>query len=41
LSVQQQHLAILAAIRDRDPDGAEQAMRAHIEAFRRNLLQTL
>jgi GntR family transcriptional regulator, rspAB operon transcriptional repressor len=41
LSVQEQHLAILAAIRDRDPDGAEQAMRAHIEAFRRNLLQTL
>ena len=41
LSVQEQHLAILAAIRDRDPDGAEQAMRAHIEAVRRNLLQTL
>ena len=41
LSVQQQHLAILAAIRDRDADGAEQAMRAHIDAFRRNLLQTL
>jgi GntR family transcriptional regulator, rspAB operon transcriptional repressor len=41
LSVQEQHLAILAAIRDRDPDGAEQAMRAHIEAFRRNLMQTL
>lgn len=41
LSVQEQHLAILAAIRDRDPEGAEQAMRAHIEAFRRNLLQTL
>ncbi len=41
LSVHEQHLAILAAIRDRDPDGAEQAMRAHIEAFRRNLTQTL
>jgi DNA-binding GntR family transcriptional regulator len=41
LSVQQQHLAILAAIRNRDPNGAAQAMRAHIDAFRRNLLQTL
>jgi DNA-binding GntR family transcriptional regulator len=40
-SVQEQHRAILAAIKDRDPEGAEQAMRAHIEAFRRNLLNNL
>ena len=40
-SVQAQHEAILAAIRDRDPDGAEQAMRAHIEAFRENLTRNM
>ena len=40
-SAQAQHEAILAAIRDRDADGAEQAMRAHIEAFRENLTRTI
>jgi DNA-binding GntR family transcriptional regulator len=35
--VQEQHQAILAAIRDHDPDGAEQAMRAHIEDFRNTI----
>lgn len=33
-----QHEAILASIRDHDPDGAEQAMRAHILDFRENLM---
>jgi GntR family transcriptional regulator, rspAB operon transcriptional repressor len=40
-SVHKQHEAILAAIKDRDPGGAQEAMRAHIEAFRHNLLQSL
>lgn len=40
-SVQAQHEAIMASIRDRDPDGAEQAMRAHIEAFRANLKRNI
>jgi GntR family transcriptional regulator, rspAB operon transcriptional repressor len=40
-SVQQQHEAILAAIKDRDPEGAREAMKAHIEAFRRNLTESL
>ncbi|MDB5508222.1 MAG: transcriptional regulator, GntR family [Hyphomicrobiales bacterium] len=40
-SVQAQHEAILSAIRARDPDGAEQAMRAHIEAFRENLTHNM
>lgn len=40
-SVQDQHHAILAAIRDRDPQAAEESMRAHIEAFRRNVAQYL
>ncbi|MDB5648918.1 MAG: bacterial regulatory s, gntR family protein [Hyphomicrobiales bacterium] len=40
-SVQAQHEAILAAIKDRDPSGAEQAMRAHIEAFRDNLTRNM
>lgn len=35
-SVLRDHRAILAALRDRDPAGAEQAMRTHIENFRRN-----
>ncbi len=39
-SVQDQHQAILAAIKDRDPAGAEDAMRAHINAFRNNLTRT-
>ena len=38
-SVQSQHEEILAAIRDRDPAGAEAAMRAHIEAFRANIMR--
>lgn len=38
-SVQAQHVEIMEAIRARDPDAAEQAMRAHIDAFRKNLLQ--
>jgi DNA-binding GntR family transcriptional regulator len=40
-SVQQQHEAVLAAVKDRDPDGAQDAMRAHIEAFRKNLVESL
>ncbi len=40
-SVQAQHEAILGTIRDRDPDGAEAAMRAHVEAFRENLTRSM
>ena len=40
-NVHAQHEAILASIRDRDPDGAEQAMRAHILGFRENLMRSL
>lgn len=40
-NVQAQHEAILAAIRDRDPNGAEQAMRAHILNFRENLMRSI
>jgi DNA-binding GntR family transcriptional regulator len=40
-NVHAQHEAILAAIRDRDADGAEQAMRAHILDFRENLMRSL
>lgn len=40
-SVQRQHEAVLLAIKERDPDGAQDAMRAHIEAFRRNLAENL
>jgi GntR family transcriptional regulator, rspAB operon transcriptional repressor len=40
-SVHDQHAAILKAIQNRDPDAADQAMRDHIEAFRRNLLQSV
>jgi DNA-binding GntR family transcriptional regulator len=36
-SVQEQHMAIVDAMKQRDPNGAEQAMRAHIEAFRSNV----
>jgi DNA-binding GntR family transcriptional regulator len=36
-SVQEQHMAIVDAIRRRDAHGAEEAMRAHIEAFRSNV----
>ena len=41
LSFQEQHEAIFSAIRDHDPDGAESAMRAHIEAFRRSVARHL
>jgi DNA-binding GntR family transcriptional regulator len=40
-SFQKQHEAILAAIRDRDAAGAEAAMGAHIEAFRRSVARHL
>ena len=39
--VQEQHEAILAAIRDHDPKGAEEAMRRHIEEFRINLTRSI
>src|SRR5215467_9056942 len=37
----EQHEAVFAAIRDHDCDGAESAMRAHIEAFRRSVARHL
>jgi len=40
-SVQTQHEAILDSIARRDPNGAEQAMREHIEAFRENLTRSM
>lgn len=40
-SVYHEHRAILGAIRVRDPDAAEVAMREHIETFRRNVTQFL
>jgi DNA-binding GntR family transcriptional regulator len=40
-NVHAQHEAILAAIRDHDADGAEQAMRAHILDFRENLIRSI
>jgi DNA-binding GntR family transcriptional regulator len=40
-TVQDEHAAILDAIRNRDPDKAEAAMRRHIESFRANLTQFL
>jgi DNA-binding GntR family transcriptional regulator len=40
-SFQEQHEAIFAAVRDRDTDGAESAMRAHIDAFRRSVARHL
>ncbi len=40
-AVQQEHQAILQAIRDRDIDAAEQAMRRHIESFRTNVARNL
>jgi DNA-binding GntR family transcriptional regulator len=40
-SVQRQHEAVLAAIKARDPGGAQDAMRAHIEAFRKSLAENL
>ena len=40
-SFQEQHEAIFGAVRDRDADAAEAAMRAHIEAFRRSVAHQL
>jgi DNA-binding FadR family transcriptional regulator len=40
-AVQQEHDKILAALKARDADLAEDAMREHIESFRRNLLQRI
>jgi DNA-binding GntR family transcriptional regulator len=39
--VHAQHEAILAAIRDHDADGADAAMRGHIEEFRNNLTRNI
>jgi DNA-binding GntR family transcriptional regulator len=38
---QDQHEAVFEAIRNHDPEGAEQAMRVHIEAFRKNVARHL
>ena len=38
---QEQHEAVFAAVRDRDADAAERAMRAHIDAFRRSVARYL
>ena len=40
-SVHEEHVTILNAIRDGDADRAAEAMRRHIEAFRRNLVERL
>jgi DNA-binding GntR family transcriptional regulator len=40
-SVQEQHDQIWQAISHRDPNAAEAAMRAHIDAFRQNVLRHL
>jgi DNA-binding GntR family transcriptional regulator len=40
-AVQEQHNSILQAIRARDADAAESAMRGHIESFRRNVARYL
>ena len=40
-SFQQQHEAVFDAIRKHDADEAEQAMRAHIEAFRKSVMRQL
>ena len=40
-TVLKEHSAIFAAIRHRDPDSAESAMRRHIESFRINVSQYL
>jgi DNA-binding GntR family transcriptional regulator len=40
-AVQEEHGAILQAIRDRDLDAAEAAMRNHIESFRKNVARYL
>ena len=36
-----EHAEILQAIKDRDADGAEQAMRRHIESFRNNIRRSV
>jgi GntR family transcriptional regulator, rspAB operon transcriptional repressor len=41
ISFQEQHEAILAGVRDRDPNRAARAMRAHVEAFRQSVLRQL
>jgi DNA-binding GntR family transcriptional regulator len=38
---QEQHEAVLDAIRKHDPDAAEKAMRVHIESFRKNVAHHL
>jgi DNA-binding GntR family transcriptional regulator len=38
---QKQHEAIFSAVRDRDADAAEQAMRAHIDTFRKSVARQL
>ena len=40
-TVHAQHEAILAAIRDHDAAGAEEAMRSHIQDFRNNLTRSI
>jgi DNA-binding GntR family transcriptional regulator len=40
-SFQQQHEAIFEAVRDHDADAAEQAMRVHIETFRKSVVRQL
>jgi DNA-binding GntR family transcriptional regulator len=40
-SFQEQHEAVFAAVRHRDADDAETAMRAHIDAFRRSVARHL
>jgi DNA-binding GntR family transcriptional regulator len=40
-SVQNEHAAILDAIRQRDPNKADAAMRRHIQSFRKNVAQFL
>ena len=39
--VDKEHSDILAAIRNHDPDGAEQAMRRHIESFRSTIARSV
>lgn len=40
-AVQSEHAALVAALRARDPDAAEAAMRAHIESFRHNVTHNI
>jgi GntR family transcriptional regulator, rspAB operon transcriptional repressor len=40
-SVQEQHEAILDAIKRHDPDSAVESMRAHIEGFRANIVRSI